>query len=271
MISQYVWLGIVIAVFVAGIGMGYGMFQQNVNLNYAMPDQQQMQYMMNDPQFMSQWNQQMTQNPQAMNQWMNFMIQNPQAGKWMIGPMVNNQQYMQSVIGPIMNDQHLRQNMYDLMLQHNQFMQGMMNYPQFKNQWLYPMMDSWNGTMDYGINHGMMDSGMMNNMMGTAIAGDNEILSTIQNIKKPLDESLSAYNSGNKNKASSLVTIAYLDNYEYIEGAISQKDNALKEKVELALRSDLRYMLENSDSPENVHAAFSSIKTDLDKIASLFN
>ena len=65
------------------------------------------------------------------------------------------------------------------------------------------------------------------------------ILSTVQNIKKLLDESLSAYVSRDKNKALSLVTIAYLDKYEYIEDAISQKDNILKENVDLALRSDL--------------------------------
>lgn len=77
MVKQSVWIGIVIGVFFAGIGIGYGVFQ-STQTNFMPMTTQQMQQMMNNPQFMSQWHQTMLNNPQAMNNWMNTMMQNPQ-------------------------------------------------------------------------------------------------------------------------------------------------------------------------------------------------
>jgi hypothetical protein len=168
-------------------------------------------------------------------------------------------------MGTMMNDPQLSQQMYGMMVQHNQFMQGMMNDPQFQNQWMYPMMSNWNGTM---WSH--MDSMMGSGMMGIPIIEDTKILSTITNIKKLLDDVSSAYGSGDKDKAFSLATTAYLENYEYIENAVSQKDDNLMEKVELAMRVDLRSMIKNDDSIENINTKILSIKADLDKIESLF-
>lgn len=130
------------------------------------------------------------------------------------------------------------------------------------------MMQNWNGT--WSGNYGMMSSGMMSGMMGKSITGNTQVLSTITNIKKLLDDASTAYGSGDKDKAFSLATTAYLENYEYIESAISQKDNALKERVELEMRMDLRSMINDGDSVENINAKITSIKSDLDKIELLF-
>lgn len=251
MTNQIIWIGITVGVFFAGLGVGYAMFY-SAQPNFMHMTPQQMQQMMNNPQFMNQWHQHMMQNPQLMNQWTNTMIQNPQAGQWMMGSMMNDPQFSQQ--------------MYGMMTQHNQFMQGMMNYPQFQNQWMDPMMRNWNTTSGYHM--GSMSPGMM---MGTPITENTKILSTITNIKKLLDDASFAYNSGDKDEALSSATKAYLDNYEYIERAVSQKDDSLMEKVEHAIRDDLRSMIKNGDSQENINAKILSIKTDLEKIELLFN
>jgi len=126
MVNQYIWIGIAVGVFVAGIGIGYTIFINTYN-PYTM--------MIGNPQM---FNQMMTNNPQMMNQWMS---QNPQyMGQWM---------------GSMMSDPQLREQMYDHMFQNQQFMYGMMGNPNFQNNYMGPwMMNNTNW-------RGMMGSGMM--------------------------------------------------------------------------------------------------------------
>jgi len=264
MISMYVWIVIVAVAFAAGVGFSYAyfasvydpmtmkfqnqaMFDQMMSNNPRMSQQwmssgmmtnQEMQQMMNDPQLMNQWHQQMMSNPQAMNQWMNTMMSN---------------QYM---------------------------MQNMMTNPQFQQNWMAPWLSNstnWNhmmnsGWMDENMNYGMMGSGMMmgGHMMGTSITQQSDILDTIINIEQILDDVSTNYRNGDKDTAFSLATNAYLENYEYVEDAISQKDSSLMEKIELMLRVDLRSMIKNSDSADKIDAKINSIKSDLDKAKSMF-
>ena len=118
MVNQYVLIGIIIAVFIAGLSIG-SMIQQNTVS--PMMNVQQMQQMMNDPKQMSMWNQQMMNNPQAMNQWMNTMVNDPQTQSQMMALMTNNPQmnnWMQ-------DSQHVTQ-MTQLMRDNHDFMQEMM-------------------------------------------------------------------------------------------------------------------------------------------------
>jgi rusticyanin len=96
MTNRYVWIGITIGIFVAGIGIGYAVFI-NTYSPYAMMYQ-------NPPMF----NQIMTRNPQFSSQYMGYMMQDPQ----------------------------LRQQMYNYMFQNQPFMQGMMQNPQFQQQYM---------------------------------------------------------------------------------------------------------------------------------------
>ena len=70
--------------------------------------------------------------------------------------------------------------------------------------------------------------------------------------------------------ALSLATNAYLENYEYIEGAIAQKDRSQMEKIEIMMRVDLRSMINNGDTSDNVDAKINSIKSELGKVKTLF-
>src|SRR3972149_4194412 len=62
MLSQSVWIGITIGVFFAGLLIGYATIQTSAPTVPIM-NSQQMQQLLNDPQFMNQWQQHMMQNP----------------------------------------------------------------------------------------------------------------------------------------------------------------------------------------------------------------
>lgn len=137
MTSQYVWIGVIFAVFSAGLGMGYVAFQQGSHLNYMVLNPQQMQQMMNDPKQMTVWNQHMMNNPQAMNQWMNTIMQNPQQMEQFHNMMINDPQHMSQMMGPMMNsmmnDPQMRQQMLTMMMQNQTMMNSMMNDMQMMN------------------------------------------------------------------------------------------------------------------------------------------
>lgn len=122
MTNRYVWIGITVGIFVAGIGIGYAVFINTYN-PYTMMYQ-------NPPMF----NQIMARNPQFSGQYMGYMMQDPQ----------------------------LRQQMYNYMFQNQPFMQGMMQNPQFQQQYMrqYPSNPQTNYTGSQGQpSPGMMGGG----------------------------------------------------------------------------------------------------------------
>lgn len=295
MVSQSVLIGVTIGVFFAGLGIGYAVFQSTGSSNLMA---QNMQQVMQNPsqrqQMMNQW----MQNPQMMNGWMNTMMSNPQAMQQMHDMMMNdpthmqqmhqmmmqNPQHMQTMMqmmgpdmmGMMMNDPQMQQQMMGTMMQNHQFMQGMMANSQFQQNWMGPWMNNntnWRDLMGSNMmNQGMMNSDMMdrNMMMGKPITKNSDVIDTIKNIESLLDQISSKYKSGDKDTAFSLASIAYLENYEYIEGTIASKDRQLMEKIELMLRVDLRNLIKNEVSQTSVDDKIDSIKDDLEKVKSLF-
>lgn len=255
-------IGIAIGVFFAGLGVGYAVLQSTVPATPMMTSQQ-MQQMMNDPQATNQWMNTMMQDPQLMNQWMGTMMNDPQAMQQMHYMMMSNPQHlsqmMQPMMNTMMNDPQLQQQMMNMMMQN----QGMMN-TMMSNQQMMNMMDS------QMMNQGMMGGNMMGQMMGSTVTQQDDVLSIITNIEKILDQISTNYENGNQNIAFSLATNAYLENYEYIEGAIAQKDRPLMEKIELMMRVDLRSMIKNGDSVEKVNMKIDSIKRELNNVKPLF-
>jgi hypothetical protein len=198
--------------------------------------------------------------------------------------MMNNPQHMQTMagmmgsdmMGTMMNNPQMNQQMMNMMMGNQQFMHGMMTNPQFQQNWMGPWMSNstnWNSMMGSGMmNQGMMGNNMMGPgmMMGTPITKQSDVIITINNIEKILDQVSSTYRSGDQNTAISLATNAYLENYEYIEGAIAQKDRSQMEKIEIMMRVDLRSMINNGDTSDNVDAKINSIKSELGKVKTLF-
>ena len=130
MVSQPIWIAIVIGVFFVGIGVSYAHFASTYDpMSMKFQNQELFDQMMsNNPRMSQQWmdsgmmnQQQMMNDPQMMNQWMNVM----------------------------MNDPQTQQQMMNAIMQHQGMMTSMMN-----NQDMMNMMGS-------GMNQGMMDNNMM--------------------------------------------------------------------------------------------------------------
>ncbi|MDG7049821.1 MAG: hypothetical protein JRZ94_01300 [Nitrososphaerota archaeon] len=250
MASQAIWIGIAAGVFFAGLGIGYAVFQSSPSSITLESRQQMMAQMMSDPATMNDWMNQMMANPQAMQKMHDTMMNNPDHMKQMHDMMMNNPQHMQQMMGQMMMDPATMQQIHQMMFQdpqHMQQMMGMMN-----------MTD---------MNPGMMGQGMM---MGTPIIKQSDVLKTIDKIEELLDQVSMQYGEGDSVGALSTATEAYLENYEYIEGAIASKDPDQMEKVELMLRRDLRHAI-NTDQPvEEINSTIDSIKKELSNIRDLF-
>lgn len=123
MTNHYVWIGIAVGVFFAGIGIGYAVF-----INYYNPYGMMMQ-----PSF---FNQMMSRNPQFGNQFTGYMMNDPQLREQMYNSMFQNQQFMQG------------------MMQNTQFQQ------QWMRQYATNSQSSNQGSMGKGMEgQGMMGSG----------------------------------------------------------------------------------------------------------------
>jgi hypothetical protein len=261
MANQAIWIGIAVGVFFAGLGIGYAVFSASTPVMGPGNRQQMMAQMMSDP--------------QVMNDWMNQIMANPQTMQKMHDVMMNNPQHMQTMINT------MGPNMMGHMMQNQQFMHEMMMDPQFQQNWMGPWMSNstnWNMMVGAGwINQDMMGPGMMGSgmmmgpmMMGTPITKQADIIKTIDNIENLLDQVSTKYNEGDSTGALSSATEAYLENYEYIEGAVAEKDQNLMQKVELMLRRDLRHAINTNQPAEEIDSQIDSIKEELAKIKDLF-
>ncbi len=114
MTSQYVWIGITVSVFVAGLGIGYAVFM-NTYSPYSM---------LGNP---SMFNQMMVRNPQFANQYMGYIMNDPQLRNQMYDYMLQNQQFM---YGMMSNPNFQNNYMHNWMTNNNYTWHGMMGkYP----------------------------------------------------------------------------------------------------------------------------------------------
>jgi len=178
MVSQPIWIAIVIGVFFIGIGASYAhfastydpmsmkfqnqeLFDQMMSNNPRMSqhwmdsgmmmNQQQMQQMMNDPQTMQQMHDMMMSNPQHMNQ--------------MMGPMMDT----------MMDDPDMQQQMMNHMMGHQGMMNSMMNNQDMMNMMGSNMMMGENMMMGgHMMGSGMMHQGMMSSQSSQTIPTDTE-------------------------------------------------------------------------------------------------
>ncbi|CAD6515631.1 conserved exported hypothetical protein [metagenome] len=90
-----------------------------------------------------------------------------------------------------------------------------------------------------------------------------DILEYFDEIERLLNESKIAYRNGDTDMAFDLVTSAYLDNYEFVEGPLGEVDPELVLKIEIDMREKLRNMIKNNASPDNVDAQIDMILVDL--------
>ena len=90
-----------------------------------------------------------------------------------------------------------------------------------------------------------------------------DILEYFDEIERLLTESKTAYRSGDTKTAFNLVTSAYLDNYEFVEGPLGEVDPELMSKIEINMREKLRNMIKANESPDIIDAQIDMILIDL--------
>ncbi len=87
MVSQPIWIGIVIVVFFVGIGVSYAIFSNTDNPSTMKFANQEIfnQMMSQNPKMMTNWMETMMQDAQFHNQAMDYMAKNPdQMNQWMV-------------------------------------------------------------------------------------------------------------------------------------------------------------------------------------------
>jgi hypothetical protein len=94
-------------------------------------------------------------------------------------------------------------------------------------------------------------------------------IAIINNIKSMLTQLIAAYGSQDYQGAESIAIEAYLENYEFIEAPIAQRDQQLMEQTEIMLREELRQMIMDRVPIEQVEQHIAMINANLDRATEL--
>ncbi len=101
------------------------------------------------------------------------------------------------------------------------------------------------------------------------LAEEKDPITAISTIRQLLNATLIEYKNMNYTGATDLVDIAYIDNYEYVEDPLKEKDNKLMKTTEDMLRKDLSKLIDEKSSYKDVELIIANIEKNLDKAESL--
>lgn len=87
----------------------------------------------------------------------------------------------------------------------------------------------------------------------------------IKVIRGLLAQTITEYTNGNYTGAEELATTAYLDNFEYVESPLAEKDKSLMETTEIMMREELRKMILDQVPLEELQEHIDKINENLDK------
>jgi hypothetical protein len=108
-------------------------------------------------------------------------------------------------------------------------------------------------------------------LAGGSQAAGIEPIKVIADIRNILNQAVQEYKEQNYNEAEAMAIRAYLDNYEFIENAIAEKDKALMQNIEVMLREQLRQMIQNKVSQEELQQHIDKINSNLDQAQKLLS
>ncbi len=112
--------------------------------------------------------------------------------------------------------------------------------------------------------------GMVNelkDMLGIDVK--SEELPTIEEIRLMLNSILDEYKEGEYDEAERLAARLYLEKYELLEPEIAKVDEELMEETEVMIREQLRQLIKDRASIEEIEALINDIKSNLDEIEAL--
>ena len=123
-----------------------------------------------------------------------------------------------------------------------------------------------------GIIHELAEiTGLSESQLTGEEAGGEEQdpIAIINTIKSMLTQLIAAYGSQDYQGAESIAIEAYLENYEFIEAPIAQRDQQLMEQTEIMLREELRQMITDRVPIEQVEQHIAMINANLDRATEL--
>ena len=131
--------------------------------------------------------------------------------------------------------QKIKESFYDL----NNAIQNKSN-PEVVNTSIRAIIDETSGTI-----------GISKEVLGAGSQAGVEPIKVIAEIRNILNQTIQEYRQQNYNEAKTLAISAYLDNFEYIENLLGEKDKSLMQNIEVMLREQLRQMIQNKVSSES--------------------
>jgi hypothetical protein len=121
-----------------------------------------------------------------------------------------------------------------------------------------------------GIIHEISEiTGISEENLGGQATGTSEPGGIISEIRSLLNQTIQAYQQQNYAEAESLATTAYIDNFEFVEAALAEKDEALMENTETMLREQLRQLMQNQVPVEQLQQHIDKINDNLNRAAQL--
>ncbi|WP_415309631.1 hypothetical protein [Candidatus Nitrosocosmicus sp. FF01] len=110
-----------------------------------------------------------------------------------------------------------------------------------------------------------------NNVTSSGTGEPETPLEFISVIRGLLNQTVIEYTNQNYTGAEELATTAYLDNYEYVEGRLAEIDRPLMETTEIQMREELRKMILDRVSVEELQDHIDEINANLDKSVELLS
>ena len=101
--------------------------------------------------------------------------------------------------------------------------------------------------------------------LSSAAATGDDPVAIISEIRNLLNQTLNAYENQDYSEAEILAIQAYLDNYEFIEAPLAEQNQTLMETTELMLREELRQLIQNKASLQEIQDHIDEISMNLDQ------
>jgi hypothetical protein len=115
---------------------------------------------------------------------------------------------------------------------------------------------------------GLSESQLTGEESGTE---EQDPVAIINNIKSLLTQLIAEYRAENYQGAESIATEAYLENYEFIEAPLAQRDQQLMERTEVMLREELRQMITQRVPIEQIEQHIAMINANLDRATQILS
>jgi hypothetical protein len=114
-------------------------------------------------------------------------------------------------------------------------------------------------------------AGELAKVAGAQLAAQGGVDDEVRATRTGLQQAREAYKGGQHARAEELVTAAYLDHFEKVEGPLAKRDKALNERLERLIRTDLRGKIKGKAPLPDVEQLIETITGGLDQAERLLS